>query len=177
MTEGATPSNESDEDGRARPVLPPSSPRARVSVRESEKVDGGGVPITGEGRHDGDQSPAHARRAWERALMPRQSPGPSPSLSFSFRAAASVSLAPRLPPARALSFLQRSPSLSLPLSLSLARSRRGSAPRSLIPLAPSPRCGDAPGRGSPTERAIQGPSGARCYSFRGAQYLGDRQCK
>lgn len=123
MTEGATPSNESDEDGRASRPLP-SPPPARVSVRESEKVDGGGVPISGEGRHDGDQSPAHARRAWERALMPRQSPGPSPSLSFSFRAAASVSLVPRLPPARALSFLQRSPSLSLPLSRSLPKGVR-----------------------------------------------------
>lgn len=154
---GAAPSNESDEDGRMfLPFL--------YSMRESEKVeDGGGVPITSEGGHDGDRGPepsrAHALRAWERALMPRAQTIPCPLFrarrSFSLL---SVSLAPRLASARALSSILY-PFCSLP---------KGSATyHAAFVLLLSSRCGDA---------RSKAPR-ARCYSFRGAQYLGDRQCK
>lgn len=82
-----------------------------------------------------------------------------------------VSLDPRVARSMglALSFFHRFAPLVLALALAIEGVR-------ILPLY---RCRDAPasladhGR----VRTIQGPAGARCYSFRGAQYLGDRQCK
>lgn len=103
---------------------------ARAVVRESEVWPAEGVAdylCRVAGGRDGDRSPAHARRAWERALMPRQSPVlslaplPRPLPSRSLRESP-------VPLARSrASSLPSSTALSLSLSLSLPRPlyRRG----------------------------------------------------
>lgn len=133
-------------------------------------------PITrggSRGVHEGPGYSAHARRAWERALTFRQCPlflfrsiRPAllrvPSLLLSpSRTTAAPLFFPRARVARVLS-LQGPIRLSLPLSFSLALSPR-------VPLLAS-------GRGSPitAERARSKAPRAWSYSFRGAQYLGDR---
>lgn len=125
---------------------------ARVTMRESEKVDGGGVPITGEGRRD--DGGTRARRMRDGRGNARSCPdNPLPSLSCCRTRSVSVSLAPRLAPARALSFLERThtlrPSRSLTKgsghALLLSRGRTGEDRR-------------------PSGHEIQGPGGrARCY--------------
>lgn len=90
MTEGTTLRGATRTDNAARAV-----------VRESAKWPAEGVAdylCRVAGGRDGDRSPAHARRAWERALMPRQSlvlslaplPRPLPTVSLAPRVARSL---------------------------------------------------------------------------------------
>lgn len=111
------------------------------------------------GDHEGPGYSAHARRPWERALTFRQCP------LFLFRSIR--------------------PALHSVSSLLLSRPYHDSPPSfdtySARPLAPGPNSSvsvprEASGRGSPitAERARSKAPRARSYSFRGAQYLGDR---
>lgn len=128
-----------------------------------------GDRLPAKGRN-GDPSPAHARRAWERALSCPDNPSPSRSRVHRTRCH----------PLSVFRSRRDSPDSSLPSSTacrspSLARAS-GSALESPASLAvgtyPTTRIADH-GRA----RTTQGPAGARCCSSRGAQYLGDRQCK
>lgn len=145
---------------------------ARAAIPESEVADGEGWPITCVGEQR-DATGTEAQRMRDGRGNARLCPdNPSASLSrrcpFYFRLARSTSRPfPRPFEGLDLSFFHRVVPLVLALAIEGVRS---------LPLY---RCRDAPasladhGR----VRTIQGPAGARCYSFRGAQYLGDRQCK
>lgn len=159
MTEGTTL------EGATR-----TSDSARATVRESEVAGGEGWPITCVGEQGGATGTEARRMRGGRGNARLCPDNPSSSLSrrrpFYFRLARATSRPfPRPFEGLALSFFHRFVPLDRAIEgvRSLPLYCRRDAPASLADH----------GR----VRTIQGPAGARCYSFRGAQYLGDRQCK
>lgn len=167
MTEGTTLQG-SDEDGQRRS-------RRGTSERSGRRR---GWPITCVG-WQGDATGTEARRMRGGRGNARSCPD-NPSSSLSRRCPDRPRLARSASRPFPRPFVGLRAFLLPPLCPSRSRSRsRARSIEGVRALSLSQRRGDAPasladhGR----VRTIQGPAGARSYSFRGAQYLGDRQCK